>query len=218
LLPQALQRFLSRLRGFPLDDVSAFSLLRREIVDELDLRRQWHEQGFDPAYRIRGTSAQLRAHQIFDQLQLSRDVGGMDVDRGGIERRDPYSDRELIEFCLSVPETLFQRDGIKRWFARQVFADRLPPEILNENRRGEQAPNWFESLSARKPIIVEELERLQSSRLASRLIDLPRLKHLIDEWPKDVREAESRAREYRLGLDRAIHVGQFIRWVEGGNA
>ncbi len=142
----------------------------------------------------------------------------MQSEAEGIEGRDPYSDRELIEFCLSVPETLYRRNGIRRWFARQLFADRLPREILDETRSGEQSPNWFELLDARKPIVAAEVERLESSRLASRLIDLPRLKRLLAEWPQDARTAQARMREYRYGLDRAVHVGQFIRWVEGGNA
>lgn len=218
LLPAAAQRAVDRLRGRSPEDVSRFSLLRREIVDELDLRRQWRADGFDPSYRARGTSARLRAHKIFDQLQLSRDMVGLRFDAGGYESRDPYADRELVEFCLSVPETLYRRAGVGRSFARAMFADRLPREILEETGRGEQAPNWFESLDARKPIIVEAAERLEASPLASRLIDLPRLKRLIAEWPSDAIAAEARSKEYRYGLDRAVHLGQFIRWVEGGNA
>lgn len=217
LLPPSLQRVVGRMRGLAEEDVSPFSLLRRDVVDDLDLRRQWREDGFDPLYRCRGTSARLRAHQIFDQSQISRDIVAMQSAVDGIEWRSAYNDRELIEFSLSVPETLFRRKGVPRWFARQIFADRLPPEILGETERGEQAPNWFESLDARKPIIVAEVERMESSRLASRLIDLERLKRLVAEWPSDAREAQARELEYRCALDRAIHVGQFIRWVEGGN-
>lgn len=217
LLPPFLQRAVGRMRGVAEEDVSPFSLLRRDVVADLDLRRQWREDGFDPLYRSRGSSARLRAHQIFDQAQYSRDIVAMRSAADGIEWRSAYNDRELIEFSLSVPETLFRRKGISRWFARQIFADRLPPEILAETKRGAQAPNWFESLDARKPIIVEEVARLESSRMASRLIDLERLKRLVAEWPRDAREAQARELEYRLALDRAVHVGQFIRWVEGGN-
>ena len=34
----------------------------------------------------------------------------------------------------------------------------------------------------------------------------------------DAQAAEKRRPEYRLALTRGIHVGRFIRWVEGGNA
>jgi len=142
----------------------------------------------------------------------------MQFDVGGFDTRNPFCDRDLVDFCLSVPETLYRRNGIRRWFARQVFGDRLPREILSEIRSGEQAPNWFESLDARKSIIAAEVERLESSHLASRLIDIPRVKRLIAEWPKNARSAQARFKEYRNALDRAVHVGQFIRWVEGGNA
>jgi hypothetical protein len=54
--------------------------------------------------------------------------------------------------------------------------------------------------------------------LARRLLDLPRLKRLMAQWPKDENEAEKRMSEYRLALARGVHVGRFIRWVEGGNA
>ena len=218
LLPPAPHDALQRLRGVTPEDVDAFSLLRPQAVEALELRRQWRADGFDPTYALRGTSARLRAHQIFDQLQLARDIYSMRQALGEFEVRDPFCDRDLVEFSLAVPETLFRRDGIERWFARQVFADRLPPEIINETRSGEQAPNWFELLNARKAVIEGEVERIEASALASRLIDTERLKRLIAEWPADARAAQARMIEYRYGLDRAVHVGQFIRWVEGGNA
>jgi len=215
LLPPGLHRAFQRMRGGEPEDVSRFSLLNPDVVESLDLPRQWREDGFDPTYSTRGTSAQLRAHQIFDQLQISRDQIAMQGD--SLETRDPYSDRELIEFSLTIPETLFLRDGVPRWYARQLFADRLPREILDETRKGEQAPDWFESLNARRPLIEAEVERLEASRLASRLVDMPRLKQLIADWPSDTRTADARMPAYRLALDRAVHVGQFIRWVERGN-
>ena len=218
LMPPSVQRAVIRLRGTAPEDVSGHSLLNPDAIEDLDLRRQWRADGFDPTYSARGTSAQVRAHQIFDQLQLSRDVVGMRYQTAGFDTRDPYADRELVEFCLSIPETLYRRNGVARWFGRRLFADRLPRDIVDETRRGEQASNWFELLDARKPVIEDAVERLEASHLASRLIDLPRLKRLIGEWPKDMHEAEDRMKEYRLGLDRAVHVGQFIRWVEGGNA
>jgi hypothetical protein len=44
------------------------------------------------------------------------------------------------------------------------------------------------------------------------------LKRLIDQWPKTENEAERHRTEYRTALARGLHIGRFIRWVEGGNA
>ncbi len=105
-----------------------------------------------------------------------------------------------------------------RSFARAVFADRLPREILTEQRRGAGGGAWFRRLTARRSAIAAEIERLENSATARRLIDLPRLKRLLDQWPADEHAAQLREFDYMLALTRGIHVGRFIRWVEGGNA
>ena len=107
--------------------------------------------------------------------------------------------------------------GVARSFARSVLADRLPPEILNERRRGVQDANWYRRLKLRRRAIADDIERLEGSPTVCHLIDLPRLKRLIERWPSDEQSAQSRIVEYKLALARAVHVGRFIRWVEGGN-
>jgi asparagine synthase (glutamine-hydrolysing) len=66
--------------------------------------------------------------------------------------------------------------------------------------------------------MMRDLERIEASPLARRMLDIPRLKRLMDQWPKDEHVAQQHAAEYRRLLTRGIHVGRFIRWVEGGNA
>ena len=132
--------------------------------------------------------------------------------------RDPHADRRLLEFALAVPEPMYRRNGVPRSFARQVLADRLPREIIDERRRGMNRPTWFRTLEARRANIAHDIERLEASPLARRLLDLPRLRRLMAEWPKDEQAAQECRLEYRLVLARGIHVGRFVRWVEGGNA
>jgi asparagine synthase (glutamine-hydrolysing) len=97
------------------------------------------------------------------------------------------------------------------------LADRLPREIIDERRHGANIPTWFRSLEARRADIAREIDRLEASPLARRLLDLPRLKRLMAQWPKDEQAAEYRFGEYRLALTGGLHAGRFIRWVEGGN-
>jgi len=40
----------------------------------------------------------------------------------------------------------------------------------------------------------------------------------MEQRPENEQAAEKRKHEYRAVLSRGIHVGRFIRWVEGGNA
>jgi asparagine synthase (glutamine-hydrolysing) len=222
LMPAAswpLRRWIHRLKGRDPDSVARLSALNPAFIAQFGLARQWRAQKFDPWFGIHGwNAAQYRANSMFDDNHFARDIMAMRKDMHGLEVRDPHRDRRLLEFLLTVPEPMFRQNGVQRSFARRVLADRLPREILDERRRGVQAPAWFRSLTTRRADIALELQRLEASPLAQRLIDLPRLKRLMSQWPKTEQGAQSRREEYGLALTRAVHVGRFIRWVEGGNA
>ena len=218
-LPETMRRLFFRFRGRDPDSVARYSVLNPDFIFQHDLTKRWRSQGFDPWGITKVSSiVRHRAYFMFDHNQFARDTEAMHREHRGIELRDPLTDRRLLEFSLTVPEAMHRRNGVPRSFARAVLADRLPREILDERRRGVQAPDWFRRLSARKRDIELEIERLENSSLARRMLDLPRLKNLLAQWPQDEQSAETRRPEYRSALTRGIHVGRFIRWVEGGNA
>lgn len=201
-----------------------YSALNPSAVEELDLATAWRSTGFDPAKVVEGCIANrhydgrsARAYFTYVYNPIAREMSDPHGDVYGFESRSPLGDQRLLEFLLTVPETLFRRDGTERWFARQVLADRLPPEILNETRVGAQCPEWFSRLDLKREQLVRDVERLEASPMASRLLDVRRMKDLVTHWPKDDAEAHRRGKEYRLLLARGVHVGRFIRWVEGGN-
>jgi asparagine synthase (glutamine-hydrolysing) len=217
--PAGLRRLVYRLCGRDPDSVAAHSALNPCFVADAGLARQWQAQRFDPWFGLCDSNPRRwRAHRLFDFNQYGRDVRGLHDEIFGHDVRDPHSDRRLLEFALAVPEPMYCRNGVQRWFARQVFADRLPQSILAERRRGANNPTWFRSLSLGRDELAADVERLETSKLAKQLLDLPRLKRLLAEWPKSANEAETRQKEYRAALSRGVHVGRFIRWVEGGNA
>ena len=218
--PAWLRRLLYRLvKGDP-DSVAFYSALNPEFIAERGLVHQWQAQGFEaPWFSATGwNAARFRARWHFDYNQFARDAAAMNGELCGLELREPLSDRRLFEFLLSVPEWMYRQNGVARSFARRVLADRLPREILDERRRGAQSGAWFRRLNMRRQDIATEIERLDASPLARRLLDVPRLNRLMSEWPKDEHAAELRKRDFHIALDRGLHVGQFIRWVEGGNA
>jgi asparagine synthase (glutamine-hydrolysing) len=216
--PLWMRRLIYRLRGRDPDSVAQHSALNPDFIAETGLARQWREQGFDPWFGPSDwNAARWRAARVFDHNHYASDLRAMAGEIAGYELRDPHADRRLLEFALAVPEPMFRQDGVPRSFARRVLADRLPREIINERRRGANNPTWFRLLNARRADIARDIERLETSPLVRRLIDLPRLKRLMTQWPKDEQAAEQRSGEYRLALARGVHVGRFIRWVEGGN-
>lgn len=217
--PVWFRRAVHRMRGRAPDAVERYSALNPAFIADYDLPRQWRAEAFEAwPMPVGWSAARHRARYLFDLNQVARDLKASSGDVFGYERRDPYADRRLIEFALNVPERLYRRDGIPRAFARAVFADRLPPEILNEQRRGISAAAWFQRLDIRRREIEAEVERLEASATARRLIDVERLKGLIERWPADGNAAQEKRALYFGALQRALHVGHFIRWVESANA
>ena len=213
------RRLLYRLYGRDPDDYAKHSVLNPSLISEMDLARRWRKEGFDPWFSYDGWKpVRHRAHFLFDHNQIARDSWAMFPEVRGLEVRQPLADRRLLEFLLAVPEPVYRRNGRSRSFARAVLADRLPREILDETRKGYQGATWFRRLDLRRSEISAEIERLEASPLASRLLDVPRLKRILDRWPRDENAAEQRRREVQSAFSRGIHVGRFIRWVEGGNA
>lgn len=218
-MPMGMRRAWHKIRGRDPDSVARQSGLNPDFIAQNNLPRLWREQGFDPWFEPDGWNpAQYRAWHLFDKAGIDRDNTDWPEQTHGLAVRDSFADRRLLEFALAVPEPLYRRNGVPRSFARAVFADRLPREILDETRRGANNLDWFRKLDRKKPQIAAEIERLEASPTARRLIDLPRLKRLLDDWPKDDQAVQRRLAEYNAVLARAVHVGSFIRWVEGGNA
>jgi asparagine synthase (glutamine-hydrolysing) len=135
----------------------------------------------------------------------------------GHEKRDPLGDPRLIEFCLNVPDEHYLRGGWTRALARDVIADRTPPEIHANLKFGVQDAEWFHRLSLQRATMLRDVDRIAASPLASGMIDMPRLRAALADWPADAGAAEPRKAELSAGLTRAMQIGRFVCWFEGGN-
>ena len=134
----------------------------------------------------------------------------------GFERRDPLGDIRLVEFCIALPPEQFLMGGVSRRLARRVLADRLPQQIIEENRRGRQIPDWFYRLNCARGELASTLERLRKSPLASYVLDLPRMQAALDNWPADAAAAQGLYMPLACILSRGLNMGVFLEWVEGG--
>jgi asparagine synthase (glutamine-hydrolysing) len=136
----------------------------------------------------------------------------------GLDVRDPTADRRLVEFCLSLPPEQFLRGGVPRALARAVLADRVPHEVLCEPRRGRQAVDWHEGVTADLPGLAQEIERLGACGPAARVLDIGRLRALAQTWPSGGWERPAAGAGYRIALLRGLSIGHFIRKAAGANA
>ena len=87
--------------------------------------------------------------------------------------------------------------------------------VCNNTTRGFQAPDWFEAVQAARGRLSEELNRLEQSTLASEIIDLRRLRRLVDRLPAAQNDGRALL-DYRGILETGITMGRFLAWVESG--
>jgi asparagine synthase (glutamine-hydrolysing) len=213
-LPRPVWLWLSRLSGRDYD-VRHYTALSPARLVELDIPRLARERNLDLTYRPwkDGFAMRLWVLRRVDMGNYTKgNLGGW-----GIDMRDPTADRRLIEFCLSVPLEQYVADGVPRALARRAFADRLPKAVIEERRKGYQAVDWHERVTAARDRLGEELERLDACAPAAKALDVAKLRKLLDNWPTGGWERDEVMMPYRLALLRGLSAGHFLRRASRSN-
>jgi asparagine synthase (glutamine-hydrolysing) len=189
--------------------------LSPDFLAEIDYGSEMSGVAPDNFFRIGYSGQALRGAKL--RSEVTRDHRAYLHGQLPFEVLDPFHDRRLVEFTQGIPESQFARKGNRRWLARRVLADRLPAELLAQTRRGRQGEEWYHLASLRREHTIETIERLARSPLASRILDVPRLKKLVTTWPKNAEEARKTEAEHQRALHHGVVLGSFLIWYEGSN-
>lgn len=212
-LPAWMRNAWRQVRGTQ-DGWLALSALNPTLGEHLGEARWPHTA---PA-RFGSIDMDLRVHYI-EHMCFLKSVHSHILSDEPVRPRAPLGDIRLIEFCLAIPGDLYLRDGQPRSFARRVLADRLPPATVAEPRQGGGHPEWFTWMDRRRDWMMNELARCEASPVAREVLNLPKIRRLLENWPRDV--AEAGRLEVMLPLlntvGRGLRVGQFIYRAEGRN-
>jgi asparagine synthase (glutamine-hydrolysing) len=213
-LPLPIWRAIQRLRG-KVASLSDYSAVRPDLVARLNLPARARELGLDLSYRPSRNGVRHRLRVLAD-VDLGNYKKGQ-LAGWGIDSRDPLGDRRLIEFCLRVPEEQFTLGGVPRSLARRALADRLPPAILHERKKGYQGADWHEALGSGREGLAQDIARLGEIPAAAETLDLAGMERLVEGWPTGAWHSHKVTRDYRLKLLRGLSVGQFLRKASGSN-
>lgn len=217
MLPPRLVRFLQSVRGRRSHRVGAISALRREALADKAFRRRLRtlnrNEDEQPEKSPRGRSASMLRRMDVLGLTAKGYLAAF-----GVERRDPTADRRLWEFALSLPSSVFLRDGQTKWLYRAAFADRVGPEILQESRKGYQAADWPERLRRSRTLLDEQLRDAGRSRDVAELIDVEGLIGLLGGALPAGRISATQVATYRLKLLRGLSVARFVGKLDTRNS
>lgn len=210
MTPGWLRASRRRLTGRPAPWRAALAL-RADAADRIDMDAVWER--YTEGDRRADWRSRARLRQLEQSWSARSTVAPLNLRRAEI--RDPLGDFRLAQFCLSIPPDQFTRAGQDRFLARRVLSDRVPAAILDERRFGRQNAEWFDWLTRNRPWLASELDAIHASPLGRELLDLPRLRALLDDWPADADAAEPRMEALMAVLGRGVAMGTFIRWAEG---
>ena len=198
-LPRSLQRL--RTRRSVLD----FSLVHPDVAHAMGLA-ELAEAGFTPD----GKDGLSVARTLFRRGELGDVRAGT---RAGwlIDERDPTRDRRIVEFCFGIPPEQFLSGGRTRSLVRRAMRGYVPEATLAQRDTGIQSADWHLSVAAERHGMASELERIGTSPVARRCLDLPRMRDLIEHWPTSGFADRAVFAQWHHALTRGLSVGHFIR-------
>ncbi|WP_162305808.1 asparagine synthase-related protein [Oleisolibacter albus] len=192
------------------------SFLRPEFARSSGLLARWASAPNAPERVARLHADEIVPVYLGAQPAHSETVTLM-MNRMGLGWSAPLRDRRLVDFILSVPPEQFRRNGVPRYLARRVLADRMPAEALAEKGyfapfadTGEWLARWWSEAGRR-------LADQHPVDMAGAAIDLPRLQALLDGPPPDISARREVYYEAAAAVPLALHVNDFIRWHAGRN-
>ena len=211
LIPTPLYR---RMQGAGTFDLT-YSAVNSGLADAQRLRDKMLEEFYRNRLDTRADRLQLFQIYDFDTYAAAyQAVHGVDV-------RDPCADRRVIDFCFSIPSEQYiapvePYGPLTRSLVRRSMRHRLPAATFTRTTRGQQGADWYLSMQDAMPSLRPQLLLNEQSPTAARLLDLPRMRRLLDTWPEDLSQLsspESLHSSFAWGdsLCRAFSFGYFIR-------
>lgn len=218
LLPQTWRDPIRRLRHPQLRSISAMaSMIAPAHAAALDIENRARRAGAwnDATYpRSR--------HQAVATDYHGADYEVHDVQQGfeqvyGLRRRDVLAYRPLIEFCLGLPTDQFVRDGEERWLAKRLAAGRIPETQRLNPRYGRHDVDWHARLGRRRSELLAEIERLSKSDEVSHLLDYPKMRQMLEDWPDETPLDPEDWMPREIAVPRALTTARFVHFVSGRN-
>ena len=219
--PEWLWTAKERLRGRPSPEEywQRFIPVAPAFAEEMNVSERTERAG----YSFLGGKPQSERKAWFNIItNWMTEIG--DVNQGlraiyGIEIRDPFANRRLVEWSFGLPEAQFHRNGVNRWLIRRMMEGKLPDSVLHNKKRGHQTADWHLRMSRDLPAMRREVSLIADDPDLSRMIDVDLLRKLLDEWPESTITdlADDRVFQLPVILPMTLQIARFVQREKGVN-
>lgn len=125
----------------------------------------------------------------------------------GIELRDPLCDIDLMNYFLTIPNTVFFDEGYtNRMLVKRMMKNKLPDKVLFERKKGLQSSDIFFRVEAAKEELFDEAETLKNAKWLENYINISKIeKNLSTYFNGEKRQVEIQS------LIKTMQAAAFLR-------
>lgn len=178
LLPAAVQKCFYRQAAAAHEEwLYAMSPINPAFAEETGVRRRLKQHGLVDSFINRLDSFEFREQVLRPYVFSHQGVIATKLSLAlNIAVRDPTMDKRLIEFCFSLPEDQWVRNGVSRFLLRRAMKGLLPDKVrLEERVSGLQSADWVQRLQDRWPQVYAEMEKIGGTDAEKRYLDVARI-------------------------------------------
>ncbi|MCI1780214.1 MAG: asparagine synthase-related protein [Bacteroidales bacterium] len=158
----------------------SYSAINHSLSDYLELGNKMKKAGHDPHFKTYEAPLKARFRILQAGKTHSGSIWQANGMQYGMEIRDPTRGKELMEFCISVPDRIYRNKNQDRYLMRKSMQGLLPDEVLLNKKRGLQAADNIYRVRAEAAEISAELNSLKKSDLANRFLDISKMEVVFE--------------------------------------
>ena len=206
-VPAEIRCVLNKARG-TFTDLFEYSVIQKEFAHRVGVSSVLYERNADYHDVKSLLIRHLRRPEVGTMNDIFRKITG-------VSRVDPTINRQVIEYCLSVPAEYYCEKGVPRSLIRNAMIGRLPEQVRTERRRGLQAADFTSHFEKEKEEAFAEFERMKKVDLVAQVLDLDKLEQMM-QWSNEKIETSGGMSGYWPKFLRAFSLGRFLRQFEDG--
>jgi asparagine synthase (glutamine-hydrolysing) len=179
LLPASIRQGWNALRGAP----EQAGRLERLLSPDLRARTDFVERkkAFEAATESITTERDAHIYTLTNGVATQfLEEGDHLAAAHGIERRHPFYDVRLLEYCVGLPPEYKMRNGWTRYILREGLGDTLPPRIQRRTSKGRLRANFVRNLLEKESNAIDRLLDGKDAERIAPYIDISVLRKARD--------------------------------------
>ncbi len=176
LFPYEMQKAWYKKRNHNWDMPLQLSPINPEFAGQMGASQRFKKFGYDPFYIEQLDSYEYRRMMLapFNLSHLASIYTKISL-ANNIIMRDPTLDKRVIDFCMSVPDEQYIRNGQDRNLLRRAMQGVLPDAVRLNTRTGQQSADFIQRLQPLEQAIITEARQIGRLEIERKYMDIARI-------------------------------------------